>query len=236
MENKIVAKRSYEPNAQDLPSTEQLIRSTIFAAVASLALLVTVVMPAEYGIDPTGLGNLMGLKKMGEIRVSLDKEVKEEEAKAKASGSLAATKGGQSEVTTGATTGATETVTQPVSTASGETAQPAGADAAIASDEMQVTLAPDEGIEVKLVMNEGSKVNYSWSTDGAKANFDVHADSEELGIDYHQYGKGSEQSDEGELEAAFNGSHGWFWRNRSGEPLVITLKTEGQYTDLKQVQ
>ena len=80
-------------------------------------------------------------------------------------------------------------------------------------------------------MGKGNKVQYAWSTNSGKANFDVHADSKTLGIDYHQYSKGSSQSEQGTLEAAFDGSHGWFWRNRTSNPITITLKTKGEYTD-----
>ena len=34
-------------------------------------LLITTVLPAEYGIDPTGVGRALGLARMGEIKVSL---------------------------------------------------------------------------------------------------------------------------------------------------------------------
>ena len=67
-------RKSYIPTESELPSTSKLITSTILAAATAGALLITVVMPAEYGIDPTGIGNIIGLKKMGEIRVSLAKE------------------------------------------------------------------------------------------------------------------------------------------------------------------
>ncbi|MBT4769995.1 MAG: transmembrane anchor protein, partial [Rhodospirillaceae bacterium] len=59
------------PSNLDIPSTGKLIKSTVLAAITAGALLVTVVLPAEYGIDPTGIGNAIGLKKMGEIKVSL---------------------------------------------------------------------------------------------------------------------------------------------------------------------
>ena len=50
------------------------------------------------------------------------------------------------------------------------------------------------------------------------------------------YGKGRESTGEqGELVAAFDGSHGWFWRNRSGAPVTITLRTEGAYGEVKRV-
>tara|TARA_R110000868_G_scaffold1211_2_gene9374 strand:- start:103182 stop:103517 length:336 start_codon:yes stop_codon:yes gene_type:complete len=62
------------PSQNDLPSTGRLIKSTIIAAIVALALLVTVVMPAEYGIDPTGIGQTIGLTDMGDIKTSLDEE------------------------------------------------------------------------------------------------------------------------------------------------------------------
>ena len=62
------------PKDTDVPSSAKLIKSTILAAVTAGILLVTVVMPAEYGIDPTGAGKVLGLTRMGEIKTSLAKE------------------------------------------------------------------------------------------------------------------------------------------------------------------
>lgn len=45
----------------DRPSSAQLVRATLGAAFAAAVLLVTVVLPAEYGIDPTGIGPMLGL-------------------------------------------------------------------------------------------------------------------------------------------------------------------------------
>lgn len=205
-------RKSNIPTERELPSTSKLITSTILAAAIAGALLITVVMPAEYGIDPTGIGNVIGLKKMGEIRVSLAKE----EAADRANNSGTNTEVKQDEV----------------NAAVASTPQPTGIGATTLNHEMQVRLAPDEGAEIKVEMSKGNKVQYAWSTDGGKANFDVHADSKELGIDYHQYSKGSSQREEGNIEAAFDGSHGWFWRNRTSNPIVITLKTEGEYTEI----
>ncbi len=62
------------PTNEDLPSTGKLIKSTILAAIAAGVLLVTVVMPSEYGIDPTGMGQMLGLTEMGEIKNELAQE------------------------------------------------------------------------------------------------------------------------------------------------------------------
>ena len=39
----------------------------------------------------------------------------------------------------------------------------------------------------------------------------------------------------GSIHAAFDGKHGWFWRNRSGAPVTITLRTRGEYSEVKRV-
>lgn len=204
------------PDDRELPSTKKLVKSTIIAAVVASVLLVTVVMPAEYGIDPTGIGKVTGLKTMGEIKMSLAEEAAREKVAAADVAKL-----------------------QPVSVAEADVpaSQPsAPVSAKERSDEMKVTLAPNEGTEIKVTLKKGEKVNYKWFSSGGKANFDNHADSKELNIDYHGYGKGSKVSDEGVIEAAFDGHHGWFWRNRTAETITVTLQTVGAYTDIKHMK
>ena len=57
-----------KPSLDQLPTTTQLIKSTIIAGLSALAILLTVILPAEYGIDPTGIGRGLGLTEMGEIK------------------------------------------------------------------------------------------------------------------------------------------------------------------------
>ena len=62
------------PSQAELPSSKQLIKSTILAAIAAIVILFTVVLPAEYGIDPTGVGKLLRLTEMGQIKQQLAEE------------------------------------------------------------------------------------------------------------------------------------------------------------------
>ena len=59
------------PINEDLPSTTKLIKSTVLAIIGAGILLVTIVIPSEYGIDPTRAGKMLGLVEMGEIKQSL---------------------------------------------------------------------------------------------------------------------------------------------------------------------
>lgn len=200
-----------KPDASELPSTGKLLKSTGIAVAVASALLVTVVLPAEYGVDPTRVGSLLGLTEMGRIKMQLAEEAAAEEAGLQPAPAAPP-------VVAAASTGADT----PATTAPG-----------VRTDETVLTLAPDEGAEIKLVMEEGARVDFTWTSSGGAVNFDTHADRP--GRPYHGYGKGSEQRVEGELVAAFTGSHGWFWRNRTGEPVTITLQTTGAYTEVKRV-
>jgi len=37
------------------------------------------------------------------------------------------------------------------------------------------------------------------------------------------------------LQAAFDGAHGWSWRNGSGGDVTVTLNNEGEYSEVKRV-
>ncbi|MEJ7759345.1 MAG: hypothetical protein WKF55_07100 [Gemmatimonadaceae bacterium] len=234
-----------------LPSSRKLLRSTALAAVVALLLLVTVVLPAEYGVDATGIGRALGLTEMGEIKVQLAKEAAADVAADVAAGATPATVGVTAPRSTpGASPGAPPPRAANAAVGSlpprsiPNTAVPAVAPPPAASaiapktDEASVTLRPNEGKEIKLSMQKGARVNYTWSTDRGVVNYDTHADrTASPAIKYHGYAKGQgKASDTGVLVAAFDGMHGWFWRNRTREPLTLTLRTSGDYRELKRME
>lgn len=201
-----------------LPSKRTLMKSTILAVCIAIALFLTVILPAEYGIDYIGTGSMLGLTRMGEIKASLAAEA-EWDHQAQHKPALKE-----------------ESVQSPVNEQSVvSTPDTVSLNANVRSDSVTISLQPNEGKEIKLVMNKGAQVAYAWWSDGGKVNFDAHADSEPLNIKYHNYQKGSEQRSEGVLEAAFDGSHGWFWRNRTTSAINVTLQVEGLYSELKHV-
>lgn len=201
------------PSRAELPSTQQLMRSIFLAASTALVLLSTTILPAEYGIDPTGIGSVLGLKRMGEIKVSLANE---------------ATLQGPS---------ATVPVIERPGDWNAMATEPATKDATEKTDEIAFALKPGQSAEIKLDMSQGSKVAYQWTVQGGGVNFDTHGDPINPPKDfYHGYGKGKQsKGDKGTLVAAFDGKHGWFWRNRSNDNASITLITQGSYRAMKRV-
>ena len=153
-----------KPRLSDLPTTGQLLRSTGIAAAVAAGLLVTVILPSEYGVDPTRVGSVFGLTEMGRIKVSLAAEAKADEAMDAAAAVPADATPAPAVVVVAA---------QPAAVVA-----PSGA-ASVAgqrTDETVLTLAPDQGAEIKLVMTEGSKARFTWTSSGGSLNFDTHAD------------------------------------------------------------
>ena len=74
---------THKPSENDLPTSSQLLKSTMVAICVGCALLILFVLPAEYGTDPTGVGELLGLKKMGEIKTRLKQDFLKENDGAK---------------------------------------------------------------------------------------------------------------------------------------------------------
>jgi len=217
------------PTLNELPSSQQLLRSTVIALIAAIVLLVTVVMPSEYAIDPTGAGRMLGLTQMGEVKQQLATE-----AAADAATPVVAAPAAPQPVPQAAPKPAVSTAAEATAPA---VAAPAVVEAEGQQHEMSISLAPGQGAEVKLEMLKGARVNYFWTANGGLVNYDTHGDPYNAPREfYHGYGKGrATPEDQGVLEAAFDGKHGWFWRNRTSKPVTVTLRTEGNYIAIKRV-
>lgn len=209
------------PTRAELPTSKQLLRSTLIAMASAAAILVTIVLPAEYGIDPTGLGRATGLAEMGEIKIQLAEEAAKDRAldQTRAAPPIAPAPERRSSLL--------DRIVAELLIGS------AHAQDASRKDEMTITLKPGEGTEVKLKMVKGAKVTFAWAVEGGGVNFDMHGDG---GGKETSYEKGrSVPKAEGVLEAAFDGNHGWFWRNRGKADVTLTLKTQGAYSDIKRM-
>ncbi|MGL4406060.1 MAG: hypothetical protein ACRCT6_09890, partial [Notoacmeibacter sp.] len=104
----------------------------------------------------------------------------------------------------------------------------------IRTDTFEATLAPNQGVEVKLIVKKGDKIEFNWASEGGVINYDYHgraADgSDEKSFEIER----GVSSKEGTIEAPFDGQVGWFFRNRGAEPVKVQLNTSGNYSELKQ--
>ena len=192
-----------KPTEKDLPTSSQLLKSTIIAIIVTFILLLIVIFPAEYGTDPTGVGNLLGLKEMGDIKMSLLDEAQNEPAD-------------EINVLSSNIDHKDKIV--------------------VNNDVVEHTLEPGQAIEIKLEMKRKSLVQYEWKTSKGGLNYNLHGDGYKGTDNFVSYKKGRMvSSDNGDLKAAFDGYHGWFWRNREDYPVTVRLETSGDYIRIKQM-
>ncbi len=195
-----------KPKLEDLPTKAQLRRSSIIAGIGAVAICVMVYMPAELGRDPTGVGGILGLTEMGEIKQQLAAEAAADEGlhDSDASSSLM-----------------DDILGMFVGTAYAQEAW---------QDEITFTLAPGEYTEIKATMEEGATLLYAWTSTGGRINFDLHAHAGDQNVTYEK-GRGQTKG-EGSFETPFAGDHGWFWRNRDDEAVTVTLQLRGDYSEI----
>ena len=196
-----------QPRPEDLPSKAQLFRSSIMAAIGAAVILVTVYLPAEHAIDPTGVGRVLGLTEMGEIKRELAEEAAQD----------ALIHTDQSSSLIDGFFGLF------VSAAHAQEAW---------TDTVTFTLEPGATAEIKLAMAAGDVAQYAWVATGGRINFDLHAHGEGQSIDYDR-GRGQTER-AGQIEAPFAGEHGWFWRNRDDTAVTVKLQLRGAYAEVTQ--
>ncbi|WP_420563958.1 transmembrane anchor protein [Thalassobaculum sp.] len=200
-----------EPTTDGLPNSAQLLRSTLIALAVAIVTLVTVILPSEYSIDPTGVGRLLGFAEVGGTEQQLAAE---------------ATQGRKTQHGTGDQSSALDVILGLfVSTAHAQEAW---------RDEAAFTLGSGEPIETKMVMKKGETVEYEWTAEGGRMNFDLHGHGGGNSVTYEK-GRG-QTSGKGSFTATFDGEHGWFWRNRDSSDVTVMLKVRGEYSEFKRSQ
>lgn len=182
-------------------STPQLLKATAVALAIAGAILLIAVLPAEYGMDPTGIGKALGLTALHTSEIE--------------TADVAATPVIASAPATDPTAHVTQ---QPTPYQSGE---------------MTLTLQAKEGAEIKAQMRAGDTFVFSWVSDGGPVNFDMHGEKPNDGDNFTSYWKDREKSaGHGSFTAPFDGSQGWYWKNKGDAPVTITVKVSGYFEKL----
>lgn len=220
------------PTRAELPTSGQLLRSTAIAFVAAVGILVTIVLPAEHAIDPTGIGRALRLTEMGEIKGQLAAEAAKDRESSSAPAQTAPVQPSSDKRSSLLNQLFSNLV---ISSASAQQPIILAQAAKPRSDETVITLKPTEGVEYKLTVKAGAKVNFSWAATGGVVNYDLHGTNPAGGKEKSfKQGRGVAK-DEGVIAPEVDGVQGWFFRNRGTSELTIILKTNGAYGEIKRM-
>lgn len=184
-------------------SPATLAKASAGAAAAAALVFTLFVLPAETGIDPTGVGGALGLTHMANAT--------EPEAKKGDSAALASAAGSttQSQATIAkATPMRSDEMTVVLAPHRGTEVK-----ANMMKGDSLVFRWEAEGGPVKLDMH-GEPPN------PAEDEFTSYWQEQEI------------QEAQGSFTAPFDGTHGWYWRNNGEKPVTVTVRTSGFYKDL----
>lgn len=200
----------------EAPSATSLLKATIATVIGALILLVLVVLPAEYGVDPTGFGDLTGLSDLAnqpyetiEITdiIGGNEVIREVEI---------------------------PMFGEPTPLPNPSVFQDQEEEAKTIS--MTIELGAFEQTEIKTVLDEGKVIVYSWQVNDDKdVYFDFHGHEESFGPDFYVRYKERQEGlnkSSGSLTAPFYGEHGWLFLNINEEPVSITLNITGYYNEI----
>jgi hypothetical protein len=191
------------PPPDSLPPWRRLIVYATLAVIAIAVITLTIVLPAEKGVDPTGLGRVIGLTQMGEVKLILAMDAADHEAEekyARESDSLALVAPGADTLGTGSV------------------------------DDTRLEVGAGETAEIRLVMKRGARVSYAWTVEGSPVRVVAFADPvNAVPSRSRAQGTDSGTGATGEIVAGFDGWHGLRWFNPANVPVTIALRTSGRY-------
>jgi hypothetical protein len=189
-------------------SSRKLWLATLAAVAVAALLLVVVVLPAEYGIDPTSIGKAVGLTALRPNASAASTEEPTDELQAIISGGV---------------------INAPPGTQKPyiETFK---------SEQVTINLASLEEVEFKARMNEGDTLLYSWTVD-LPLYVDLHGEPnnypEAEAVRYEE--ADGVTAGHGRITAPFAGLHGWYWLNTNDIEVTVTLQVSGFYDSLDEV-
>ena len=205
--------RPASPYQTEPPSARRLLLTTLVAIGAAALALVLVVLPAEYGIDPTGFGRATGLAAMRGPSRTLE---------------IADVIGGNENYREVEVPDSGDPVPLPNPAVHQDEPQ------AFATRTLEISLAPDQETEMKAALTSGKMILYTWHTDRGAVYTDFHghdpAAGDEYWVRYKEQDEGT--GNNGSLVAPFTGEHGWYWLNYNDFPVVITLTIAGYFDDI----
>ncbi len=198
--------------SEQMPTRARTLKGLGLSLLAAAVLLVTLVLPAEYGIDPTGIGKALGLTALKATAPAPAQTVVMQDVI-----------GGNEGLTTVQLGDGRDPVPLPNPAVNQDEPQ------APHTETLKIQLGVDEKTEVKAKLSKGKMILYSWSVEGGKVYVDFHGHDPSLG---DKFWVRYEEADgitgrNGSLVAPFKGEHGWYWLNVSDKPVMITLTVTG---------
>jgi hypothetical protein len=190
-----------------------ILKSLIISMIVGFIIVFVAILPAEYNIDPTGLGEAIGFKSLyQETEKEVIVEYKDKEypsLKMEDAGSKPSVK-------------IPKEYYNPAPNKQFEERE----------DVVEIKLGAKKGVEYKVDMLKYGKLKYEWKV-AETVFFDFHGEVKEKNpprnVFYESYTVAYSKNMIGTFTSPFEGKQGWYFKNLTDKEIVIKLKLKGQY-------
>ena len=180
----------------------KLARNTVVAIIIAIVLLVFVVLPAEYDLDPTGFGAVLGIKGLSsqaEIETLLPEAASQDPP----------------------------TTSNPLHTNFDPALKFVTVELILEPyGQGEFKLKMPENARLSYVWDSGTDLVYA-DLHGHTLIAGETGEGEEIVVRYLETQEGTSES--GEFETPFKGDHGWYFLNLETRPISITVRISGRF-------
>ena len=184
----------------------QLLRSICLSILVAFVILITVILPAEYNVDPTGMGEALGIKGFSAAESTASSEQS-------SNTSLVPSHEPQTNklhdsIDPSLKFYQTDLILEPYG-------------------QVEFKLKMKEGARVSYTWFSGNDEIYADLHGHTIVEEGIEGKEEEIVVRYHETQQGSEGS--GSFETPFTGDHGWYFLSLETHPITIRVNISGSF-------
>lgn len=101
------------------------------------------------------------------------------------------------------------------------------------SNVVEIAVPAKGGVEYKFKLEKYGNLTYEWITSGGDLYFDFHGEpAGDTSGYFESFTVGTADEMKGSTTVPFDGTHGWYWENKTDKIIKVQLKTSGNYVIL----
>lgn len=186
------------------PSFMKLLLVALLSVAATVLTLFLLVLPAVYGIDPTGFGTKLGLADKSSPITS------------------AVLKSAKSEAITPVQTAASQPMPN--------LAEQASPNLEAHQETFVLTVAPKQNLSFTIYMERDYDLDYHWATDGKPLYAELRGENPTIkNSKVKVFGKLTESKAKGFFIPPFTGNYSLYWENKTDKAITVRLTAKGVY-------
>ena len=198
--------RTLNFSEQGKQSTGTLIMVSVITALITAMLLLGYVVPVYYGVDPAGWGAKLGISTP------------------------------QTQPETLAVTNKLKPSLQATAPAVNQATTPQADDSlAVRQDTVELVIPSKQSLDYRLAMERDYDLEYHWTANGKTVYTELRGEPGDGKQPGKTFAKLTSATGKGFFIIPFNGHFGWYWQNKSDQPVTIRLHTKGKYQVVGQV-